>query len=113
MDCVPFLSELLNVPDQTQTGFTAHTNPNRVWVEASVSSAKMRPMVPIDSRRSVPFLVVFTVVFSSFFSFLIAKSGHSGAPHVNYVGCLMWRPGLAALIACKHLGRDLSTLGWN
>jgi membrane protease YdiL (CAAX protease family) len=25
----------------------------------------------------------------------------------------MWCPGLAALVTCKYLGRDLSTLGWN
>jgi len=66
-----------------------------------------------DGRRSVPVYVGFTLAFSSIFYFLIAKSGHSGGPLVNYVGCLMWYPGLAALVTCKYLGRDLSTLGWN
>lgn len=69
-------------------------------------------MLPDDSRRSVPVFVGFTVAFSSIFYFLIAKSSHSGGPLVNYVGCLMWCPGLAALVTCKYLGRDLSTLGW-
>ena len=70
-------------------------------------------MRPVESRRSVPIYVGFTIAFSSIFYFLIAKSGHSGGPFVNYVGCLMWCPGLAALATCKYLGRDLSTLGWN
>ncbi len=69
-------------------------------------------MRPLDSRRSVAIFVGFTVAFSSIFYFLIAKSGHSSGL-VNYVGCLMWCPGLAALLTCKFLGRDLSTLGWN
>jgi membrane protease YdiL (CAAX protease family) len=73
----------------------------------------MRPMRPIDGRRSVPVYVGFTVAFSSIFYFLIAKSGHSSGAFVNYVGCLMWCPGLAALVTCKYLNRDLSTLGWN
>lgn len=70
-------------------------------------------MHPDDSRRAVPIYVAFTVAFSSLFYFLIAKSGHSGGPLVNYVGCLMWCPGLAALATCKYLGRSFSTLGWN
>ncbi len=69
-------------------------------------------MRPVDSRRPVLIFVGFTLAFSSIFYFLIARSGHSGGPFVNYVGCLMWCPGLAALVTCKWLGRDLSTLGW-
>ena len=63
-------------------------------------------------RRGVGVFIGFTLAFSSVFYFLIAKSGHSGGPFVNYVGCLMWCPGLAGLATCKYLGRDLSTLGW-
>jgi len=70
-------------------------------------------MPPDKSRRAVPIYVGFTAAFSSLFYFLIAKSGHSAGPLVNYVGCLMWCPGLAALATCKYLGRHLSTLGWN
>ena len=66
-----------------------------------------------DRRRSIPIYVGFTFAFSSIFYFLIAKSGHSGGQLVDYVGCLMWCPGLAALATCKYLGRDLSTLGWH
>jgi membrane protease YdiL (CAAX protease family) len=67
----------------------------------------------LDNRRSIPIFVVLTAAFSSIFYFLIAKSGHSGGRLVNYVGCLMWCPGLAALVTCKLLRRDPSTLGWN
>jgi uncharacterized protein len=70
-------------------------------------------MGSIDGRRSVLIYVAFTVGFSSIFYFLIAKSGHSGGALVNYVGCLMWCPGLAALVTCKYLGRNVSSLGWN
>jgi uncharacterized protein len=69
-------------------------------------------MFPNDNR-SVPIYVGFTLAFSSVFYFLIAKSGHSGGGLVNYVGCLMWCPGLAALVTCKYLDRDLSSLGWH
>lgn len=70
-------------------------------------------MLQSEGRRAVAIFVGFTLAFSSIFYFLIAKSGHSGGPLVNYVGCLMWCPGLAALVTCKYLGRDLSSLGWN
>jgi membrane protease YdiL (CAAX protease family) len=68
--------------------------------------------MPVDGRRSVIIFVGFTLAFSSIFYFLIAKAGHSAGPLINYVGCLMWCPGLAALVTCKYLGRSLSSLGW-
>jgi hypothetical protein len=60
-------------------------------------------MRPGDNRRSVPIYIGFTVAFSSIFYFLIAKAGHSAGALVNYVGCLMWCPGLAALVTCRYL----------
>ena len=72
----------------------------------------MPRMGSTDTSRPVLVFVAFTAVFSSIFYFLIAKSGHSGGEFVDYVGCLMWCPGLAALATCKCLGRDISTLGW-
>jgi membrane protease YdiL (CAAX protease family) len=65
-----------------------------------------------NGRSAIGVYLALTLAFSSVFYFLIAKSGHSGGPFVNYVGCLMWCPGLAGLATCKYLGRDLSTLGW-
>jgi|SRR5579871_1338228 len=79
----------------------------------AITCAKMAPMRQPDNRRSVVIFVGLTAAFSSIFYFLIAKSGHSGGSLVNYVGSLMWCPGLAALVTCKYLGRNLSTLGWN
>jgi uncharacterized protein len=70
-------------------------------------------MRPVDSRRPVLVFVGLTAALSSIFWCLIAKSGHSGGEFVNYVGALMWCPGVAALIASKYLGRDVSALGWN
>ena len=81
-------------------------------VHQRLACANMGHMPPTHSRRAVAIFVGFTVAFSSIFYVLIAKSGHSGGPLVSYVGCLMWCPGLAALVTCKCLGRDLSTLGW-
>jgi len=69
-------------------------------------------MAPDGGRRPIVIYLIFTLVFSSIFYFLIAKSGHVGGGWGAYVGCLMWCPDAAALVTCKYLGRDLSTLGW-
>src|ERR1041385_7591815 len=66
-----------------------------------------------NGRRAVPVYLGFTLAFSSIFYFLIAKSGHVGGGWGAYIGCLMWCPGVAALVTCRYLGRDLSSLGWN
>jgi len=65
-----------------------------------------------EDRRGVPVYVLFTLLLSSVFYFLITKSGHNGGVGGAYVGGLMWCPGLAALLTCKFLGRDVGTLGW-
>ena len=63
-------------------------------------------------RRALPAFLLFTLLLSSIFYFLIAKSGHTGGGGGGYITALMWSPGLAALLTCKFLGRDVSTLGW-
>jgi hypothetical protein len=68
----------------------------------------MRP----NQSRGVATYLLFTFALSSVFYFLIAKSGQVGGGWGAYIGCLMWCPGVAALLSCKYLGRDLSTLGW-
>jgi hypothetical protein len=68
----------------------------------------MRP----NQNRGVAAYLLFTVALSSVFYFLIAKSGRAGGGWGAYIGCLVWCPGVAALLSCKYLGRDLSTLGW-
>jgi membrane protease YdiL (CAAX protease family) len=70
--------------------------------------------VPTNEKRSgITVFLVLTLGFSSIFYFLIAKSGQVGGGWGAYIGCLMWCPGLAALLTCKYLRRDLSSLGWN
>jgi membrane protease YdiL (CAAX protease family) len=66
-----------------------------------------------ENRGAIAIFLVLTFAFSSIFYFFIAKSGHAGGAWGAYIGCLMWCPGLAALLTCKYLGRDLSSLGWN
>ena len=65
-----------------------------------------------NQSRGVAAYLLFTLALSSVFYFLIAKSGRVGGGWGAYIGCLMWCPGVAALLTCKYLGRDLSTLGW-
>jgi membrane protease YdiL (CAAX protease family) len=70
--------------------------------------------MPADEKRGgITVFLVFTLAFSSPFYFLIAKSGHVGGGWGAYIGCLMWCPGLAALLTCKYLGRGLSGFGWS
>ena len=65
-----------------------------------------------EKGGGIAVFLVITLGFSSIFYFLIAKSGHVGGGWDAYIGCLMWCPGLAALLTCKYLKRDLSSLGW-
>jgi uncharacterized protein len=65
-----------------------------------------------EDRRGVPIFVGFTLALSSIFYSLIAKSGQVGGGSGAYIGCLMWCPGVAALLTCKYLGRSLSVIGW-
>jgi uncharacterized protein len=65
------------------------------------------------SRRPITTFLVITLLFSSIFYFLIIRSGHMGGGWGGYVAGLMWSPGLAALLTCRLLGRNLNTLGWS
>lgn len=69
-------------------------------------------MHPNDDRRAVAVYLGFTLAFSSVFYCLIVKSGHVGGGGGEYASGVMWCPGLAALVTCKYLGRDVSSLGW-
>src|SRR5450755_1953146 len=77
-------------------------------------NAKLGGRVAANEKRGgIAVFLVITLGLSSIFYFLIAKSGHVGGGWGAYIGCLMWCPGLAALLTCKYLGRDFSSLGWN
>jgi hypothetical protein len=68
-------------------------------------------MRPNAQSRGVAVYLLFTLALSSVFYFLIARSGRVGGGWGAYIGCLMWCPGVAALLTCKYLGRDMSTRG--
>ncbi|MFN7923063.1 MAG: CPBP family intramembrane glutamic endopeptidase [Bryobacteraceae bacterium] len=69
-------------------------------------------MSPSKSGRVLPAYLAFTLGLSSVFYVLIAKSKTGGGEWVDYTGCLMWCPGIAAFLACNYSGRSMSTLGW-
>jgi membrane protease YdiL (CAAX protease family) len=64
-----------------------------------------------NDRQLFTFLLL-TFAFSLVFYFLIIKSGHIGSGGGSYLLCLMWSPGVAALLTSKIFHRDLGTLGW-
>lgn len=66
----------------------------------------------MNNRPILTFLLL-TLLISSVFYFLIIRSGHMGGGWGGYVAGLMWSPGLAALLTCRLLGRDLKTIGWS
>jgi len=70
-------------------------------------------MSSTDDRRAVRVFLLFTFGLSSIFYYLIIKSGRLGGGGGAYVAGLMWCPGVAALLTCRYLGRDIGTLGWN
>jgi membrane protease YdiL (CAAX protease family) len=69
-------------------------------------------MLPLNDRRAVPAYLLCTLSLSSIFYFLIAISSTSNGQWVDYTGCLMWCPAAGALLACKYMGRSVSTLAW-
>ena len=76
-------------------------------------TAKLGGRVATNKKPGgIAVFLALTLSFSSIFYFLIAKSGHVGGGWGAYIGCLMWCPGVAALLTCKYLGRDVSSLGW-
>jgi hypothetical protein len=77
-------------------------------------TAKLGRRVAANKKPGgITVLLALTLRFSSILYFLIAKSGHVGGGWGAYIGCLMWCPGVAALLTCKYLGRDVSSLGWS
>ncbi len=71
-----------------------------------------RDLALFGQSRAIPIFLLITLLISSVFYFLIIKSGHMGGGWGAYVAGLMWSPGLAALLTCKLLRRDLDSIGW-
>jgi hypothetical protein len=72
-----------------------------------------RNLALFGESRPIPIFLLATLLISSVFYFLIIKSGHMGGGWGAYVAGLMWSPGLAALLTCKLLRRDLDSIGWD
>ncbi len=64
------------------------------------------------SRRQIPTFLLFVVVFSSLFYFLILRAHAISGARGLYVTGLMWCPALAAMVTLKLNGRSLADLGW-
>jgi uncharacterized protein len=65
-----------------------------------------------SSRRQVLIYLLFVVLFSSCFYFLIISAKHLRAGGGLFVVGIMWCPALAALVTLKLNGRKLADLGW-
>jgi uncharacterized protein len=64
------------------------------------------------SNRQILTYLLFVLLFSSVFYFLIIRAKHLGAGGGNYVFGLMWCPALAAFATLRLNGRRLRDLGW-
>jgi membrane protease YdiL (CAAX protease family) len=65
-----------------------------------------------ERGSGVAVYLIFTLALSLVFYFLMSKSGKVAGTWADYMGGLMWCPAAAAMLSCKYLGRELSTLGW-
>ena len=65
-----------------------------------------------QNRRPIITFLLITFSLSSIFYFLIINTGKLGSGFGMYVTGLMWSPGLAAIITCTLLKRNVSGLGW-
>jgi membrane protease YdiL (CAAX protease family) len=69
-------------------------------------------MATATNKKAVGIYLLCTLCLSSIFYFLIIYTGKLSNGFGLYVTGIMWSPGLSALITCKLLKRDFSTLGW-
>ena len=67
---------------------------------------------PARSRVQVAQYVLLVFAFSSFFYFLVLRSGSLGYGRGMYVLGLMWCPALAGMATLRFNGRSLADLGW-
>ncbi len=67
---------------------------------------------PKSSRSQVLIYLVLVFAFSSFFYFLILRSGSLGNGRGLYVLGLMWCPALAGMLTLRLNGRSISEMGW-
>jgi membrane protease YdiL (CAAX protease family) len=67
---------------------------------------------PARSRLQVAQYLLLVFTFSSFFYFLVLRSGGLGHGRGLYVLGLMWCPALAGMLTLRLNGRSLADLGW-
>ena len=67
---------------------------------------------PKSSRVQVLLYLLLVFAFSSFFYFLILKSGSLGNGGGRYTLGLMWCPALAGMLTLRLNGRSIADLGW-
>lgn len=67
---------------------------------------------PKSSRMQVVVYLFLVFAFSSFFYFLVLRSGSLGNGRGLYVVGLMWCPALAGMLTLRLNGRSISELGW-
>ncbi len=65
-----------------------------------------------SSRKQVVTYLLFVLLFSSLFYFLIIRAKHLAAGGGLYVAGIMWCPALAAFATLKLNGRSLAEIGW-
>jgi len=67
---------------------------------------------PAQSRAQVAQYLVIVFALSSFFYFLVLRSGSLGYGRGMYVLGLMWCPALAGMATLRLNGRSMADLGW-
>ena len=67
---------------------------------------------PKRSRVQVAMYLALVFAFSSFFYFLVLRSGSLSNGRGLYVVGLMWCPALAGMLTLRLNGRSISELGW-
>jgi membrane protease YdiL (CAAX protease family) len=69
-----------------------------------------RPL--LSAWKGIAGFLAITFAFSSVFYFLILRMGQLAAGQGLYVAGIMWCPGIAAILTCRWLKRDVAELGW-
>src|SRR5258708_9482145 len=64
------------------------------------------------SKNSISVYLQLTLVCSAAVWILIIWSGHLNMGYGLVIPAIMWCPAFAALLTCRLLGRELSSLGW-
>jgi uncharacterized protein len=67
-------------------------------------------MPSADDPRAVSAYLLLVFCLSAVFYALSATGGGGG--WIDYTGCLMWCPAVAAMLTCRYLRRSIATIAW-